>query len=321
MMAINKKSVWFLVIFVFWQVSHTNGQSNDSFGFLDSTFSTVTVAGVASTILDKESIEVQWNNTLSSFWFTTYQFNYDNFRRVSNQSRVSQFNQTLRIQYGFSNSNRWDLGLEIHYNWFRNDDFARSSPFRVFSQKNTDTGVSYNGLSGLGIRARYQPLESDPKLILQGRYSFPVGNHESLEKRLLNADLNQFEIGGTYYNAWNTSTYYFVQGTANFQFSPVRSNQILGAGFYLVKSLLNDLIYLYPGINYTFASQNQRNGGFSSKSHYVFAALGGQYTFRSNFIGYAIWQIPLLVDNGSIYSEIVRSSFTNVSLGLRFILN
>ncbi len=308
-----------LVIMIFLYGSFSlQAQSELSMGFLDSTFSLVTVGGVASSILQKDNIEVQFNNTLTSFWFRVFEFNDANFRRISNTRRISQFNQSVRLQYGFSHSGRWDLGLEAKYNWYRDDDWARSSPFRIFSQENQSTGMSYSGLSSLGVRLRVMPTADQPNWVVQGSYSFPIGNHESLKKRLLNADLNQVDIITTYYNAMNSSTYYFLQANATAQFSQARKNYIAGGSFYLVKSLWNQLVYIYPGLSYTFVSQDQKNGGAISYTHLVFAGLGGQYSFRQRFSVYAFWQVPLVIDNGSRYSEIVRPSYTNVSLGLRF---
>ena len=298
----------------------TWGQDRFSDGFLDSTFQEVTVGGLSSMILDKEGIEVQFNNTLTSFWFRTFEFNAEHFRRMSNQRRITQFNQSVRVQYGFDDNARWDLGLEIKYNWFRDDDFSRNSPFKIFSN-DTRGASNFSGLSSLGVRARFQPFYSEPKFIVQGSYSFPVGNHESLEKRMLNADLNQVDLFATYYNAWNEKTYYFLQLNTSGQFSPARTNYLLGGSSFLVLSFWNQLVYVYPGITYAFASQKQKlsSNGFTTRSHFVYGGLGGQYALRNQIILYGFWNIPLVLDNGSLYSEIVRGSFTNVSIGLRLL--
>lgn len=298
-------------------------QNQGSLSFLDSTvFEDLTVGGVASMILEKDQIEVQFNNTLTSFWFRTFEFNAENFRRQINQRRITEFNQTLRVQYGFHNEARWDLGVELKYNWFRDDDFSRNSPFKIFSKTTSGGAANYSGISGLGLRVRYKPFEADPKFIVQGTYSFPIGNHGPLSKRLLRADLNQVGLLATYYDNWNASTYYFIQANAGTQFSPERSNNILGVSSFLIKSFWNDLFFIYPGLTYSFAAQKQKSSSsnFATRSHYLYGGLGGQYAIRTDFIMYAFWNIPLILDNGSLYSEIVRGSFTSVSVGIRFIL-
>ena len=287
---------------------------------LDSTFQSITVAGIATTILAPNDLEIQFNNVFNSFWFRLYEFNAENFRRTADNRRITSFSETLRIQYGFSKDQRWDLGLETKFNWFRNDDYARSSPFRVFGNK-TETGTSYRGLAGLGVRFRAMPLSSKPNWIVQGLYSFPIGNQDKLEKRLLNADLNQFDLLTTYYEGLNEKTYYFVQANWSSQFSPQRTNHAAGAAFYLIRDLWNGLVYIYPGLSYGFVVQNQKKGGLSTYSHIVFAGLGGQYAVQNNFQLYAIWQYPLLLDNGSLFSDIIPASFTSISVGFRLTLD
>lgn len=295
-------------------------QNELSWDFLDSTFSEVAVGGVPSNILKKDGVEVQFGNTLNSYWFRTYSFNSENFRRTDNTERYTQFNQSLRVQYGFSPSGRWDLGLEARYNWFRDDDHAQSSPFRVFNNNNQASGTSYSGFSSLGLRFRGAPVASQSNWVVQASYFFPVGNHESLEKQRLNADVNNIGLITTYYDALNRSTYYFAQANGDFLFSPSRTLNVLGGSFYLVKSFWNQLVYVYPGLSYSFSSGGQKGGDFSTQSHYLFGGVGGQYSYRRKFSIYGFWQIPLITDIGSLYAEIIRPSFTSVSLGVRLLI-
>lgn len=292
-----------------------------SLSILDSTAAeALLIGGVSTNILKKDAVEVSLNNAFSTFWFVINEFNDEFFQRVDNRRRITSFNQTLRVSYGFSPSRRFDLGLEVRYNHYRDDDAARSSPLRVFQNNHPETGTSYRGLANAGLRLRYRPLDSNPGWIIQAAFAVPVSNTVGLERTLLSADVNQAELTTTYYHLLGNDTYYFVQGQAIGQFSPERRNLIGGPAFYLIKSIWSDLIFIYPGISYSLATQTQSSGGFQSTSHYVFGGLGLQYQPVRNFNLGLTYQYPLLIENGSIYAGIERSTFSNLNLSLRWMM-
>ncbi len=295
--------------------------SAQSLSILDSTAAeALLIGGVTTNILDKDDLEVSLNNSFTTFWFVINEFNDEFFQRITDRRRITSFNQTMRVSYGFSPSRRFDLGLEVRYNHYRDDDAARSTPLRVFQNNHPENGTSYRGLANAGLRLRYRPLDSDPAWIIQAAFAVPVSNTAGLERSLLNADVNQAELTSTYYRLLGNNTYYFLQGSVIGQFSPQRRNLIGGPSFYLIKSVWNNVIFVYPGLSYSIASQTQSNGGFQSTSHYVFGGLGMQYQpVRSFNIGLT-YQYPLLIENGSIFAGIERSSFSNASLSLRWMM-
>ena len=140
--------------------------------------------GISPVILAKDGVEVNFLNSMTSFWLASKEYNpLSNSTRIANWYRITRFQQLLRVNYGFSKSGRWDLGAEVQYTHSRLDDDARSSPFRVFGG-DTDSGKSYRGASLLGLRLRLAPFENLPELTLQGMAYFPINRSEELRAQL-----------------------------------------------------------------------------------------------------------------------------------------
>ncbi|MCB0658685.1 MAG: hypothetical protein KDC57_21215 [Saprospiraceae bacterium] len=305
------------ITFLFFLPSFASGQS---LGFLDTT-AQLFIGGASTYILPKDQVEVQFTNGLTSYWLAYYEFTSDNYSRIANRHRITFFQQKLRAMYGFSASQRWDLGIEANYNHYRDDDNARSSPLRVFSDAHPETGYSYRGLATLGFRFRTTPLASLPEWTVQAGYSFPVGSLSATEKRLLNSDVSTVDVLSTFFRKIGEGSYYFVQAQGLYQYSDIRLNYQASGSFFLVQRLGGGTWYLYPGVNYVWNAQSQKNGNFNNVTQIIFGGLGLQWQPRFRYSLSLVYLYPFRYDIGSPFLEVVPNSYASVSLGLRVLFN
>ena len=272
--------------------------------------------GVSPVVLQKESIEVNFINSLSSFWLAFREYVPAlNGSRIANRSRFTRLDHSLQVNYGFNNAGRWDLGAELRYAHVRLDDAARNSPLKVLGS-DTETGNSYHGLGTLGLRFRAMPFESLPELTAQASLHFPIAKDEDIREKLA-MDRTELSLLGTFYQPLNTNTYYFLQGEWRTRFSNSENGQTahaLSGGAHLIFDVYDQRIYLFPGI--TVAST--LSSKFNQLNHQLFGSIGVQYRPADSFSLFINILRPFIFDSGSLFTEWVRESYTGFSLGARY---
>lgn len=278
--------------------------------------------GISPVILAKDGIEINFLNSMASFWLAVNEYNpTSGSTRIGNRYRFTRFQQLLRVNYGFSNSGRWDLGAELQYTHSRLDDEARSSPFRVLGG-DTPGGTSHRGLSMVGLRLRMMPFDNLPELTLQGMAHFPINRNEETRAQL-GAQRTQIGLLGTFYQQLNTRTFYFLQGDWRTQLANEeldKTTHIPSLSGFLVVNVGEEMWYLFPGITYSPVLQKTGSGRFVRVNQQLLGSLGGLFQPSEAFGIMLNWQIPFILESGSSSTEWVRESFTSFTLGFRVVL-
>ena len=296
----------------------TLGQNTSSLPALDS-LPSLFLGSLSPVVLDKDHVEVNNFNALTSFWLAVQETPPDlNGAAITNRYRTTFFTSLVRVSYGFSYSKRWDLGAEFRFTRQRLDDDANNSPLNVFGS-DSPSSRTYSGLSMAGARVRYMPFRSVPELTLQGAVTFPVAKQEM--KEALKLDRTEFDFGATYYKNLNPSMYYFLQSNWLMRFAKAedeRTTHLWTASAFLVKSLFYHRVYVYPGLTYAGLFQNFSNSGFSQVNYQVLGGLGLQYQPFRIFSVSIYGQIPFILESGSATTEWVRESYSSWTLGMLF---
>ena len=278
--------------------------------------------GISPVILPKEGIEVNFVNSLTSFWVATH--NTQDFLsgiRNPNRIRFTFFDQLLQVYYGFDSNNRWDLGAQIRYTHLRLDNDAQSSPFKVLGEKElSDFGenfTAYNdrGITMAGLRFRVAPFENISNLTLQGVLDFPIAKEGQL--RDLSA-INRPELGliATYYIAMGDQLATFLQGEWRFQFSSEdskRLNYLASTSGYLIFDIVPEVLYIFPGLSYS----NTLTKSLGRTNYQLLGSLGLQLRPGQVFSIFANVQVPFIFESGNPLSEWVRESYSGLTLGVR----
>jgi len=273
---------------------------------------------ISPVILPKDGLEVTATGNLTSYWVTS-QFG----KVVLDRYRISRSENYLNLNYGFSESGRWDLGVQVRYSRLRLDENARNSPFKVFGSPDA-TGIGYQSISTVGLRVRALPFENIPEFTLQGAVHFPVA--KDMETRsFLGADRIQPELTATYFKNLSPDFYLYLQGRYLLQIANEDHDQTThfpGLSAFLVKSFLDQKLYVFPGLSWLGAyEQNYQGGRLVSEAQFVMVSLGAQVQPLSYLGVFLNAQRPLYYKSGlSFYSDLVKSSYSDWSLGLRFIL-
>jgi len=280
--------------------------------------------GVSPVVLQKDQVEISFVNSLTSFWLASREAAPDLAPSTTiNRYRFTNFDQLLRISYGFGYGGRWDLGAVLLYRHRRLDDQANSSPFRVFQGDEEPSFSQTNrGLALAGARLRVVPFAALPELTLQTSVAFPVAKEATL-RRDLGADRTQADLFATFYKPFNPRTYYFLQAGWLTQFSnqenDLATHQVSGGG-YLVQSLFDYKVYLYPGLTYAASLQGLQSGnGLRRINQQLLGGIGVQYQ-PWRVLSFSLYgQIPFILDSGSSITEWVRESYASWTLGIRAI--
>lgn len=278
--------------------------------------------GISPVILPKEGIEVNFLNSMTSFWLAVNEYNpASNSTRIGNRYRFTRFQQLLRVNYGFSASGRWDLGAELQYTHSRLDDEARSSPFRVLGG-DTESGNTFRGMSLVGLRLRFMPFASLPELTVQGMAHFPINRNEETSAQL-GAQRTQVGLLATFYQKFNTRTFYFLQGDWRTQLASSeldRTTHTPSLSGFLVFDTWEQIWYVFPGLTYSPTLQKVQGGSLVRVNQQLLGSIGGLFQPSDAFGLMLNWQIPFILESGSQQTEWVRESFSAVTLGIRVVL-
>lgn len=274
--------------------------------------------GISPVILAKDGIEVNFLNSMTSFWLASKEyFPTTNSTRIANRYRLTRFQQLLRVNYGFSKSGRWDLGAELHYTHSRLDDNARSSPLSVLGD-DSETGKSYRGISTLGVRLRMAPFDALPELTLQGMAYFPMNKEEELRAQL-GSQRTQVGLLATFYQQLNPSVFCFLQADwrtflANNELDKTTHAPSL-SGFLVFQT--TETLYLFPGMTYAPTLQAVSSGALRRVNQQLLGSIGALYQPADAFGIMLNYQVPFILESGSQSTEWVRESYTALTLGFR----
>lgn len=292
------------------------------------------VAGGSSTVLRAGQGEVIWNNSLTSYWLALHQT--DQNSPIIDRFRATQFISDIYGFYGVSESAKWDVGVHIRYTRTRIDNAASSSIFNVFKgsdnldelfEANPGATVfdqSLGDISSVGLRFRTAPLALDPKLVINGGFAVKTVTGED-KARQLAADRNSADIGLTYYKGLNQRTFYFFGGTfqAFFPSSGINDQYLFNTSinFSLIQRTLGNKWTFYPGLSYSLAFKPSQAPSETSSlirtTEFLFAFGGVQYAPNPKFNVFFTGGFPLISNVVNPRQEIVRESYSNLTLGCR----
>ncbi len=303
------------VVLSFFAATFVSGQEEDETAFV--------LAGVSPIILESGGLEVYNSSQLVSYWNQLRILDLSG-GAFSNIYRLSQFQNTTSVFYGFSVDRRWDLGIDATYARQRWDDAARTSPFEIFN----GDAINQSGLSYLGIRARVQPFASLPELTLQGGARIPMANGDEL-RRQLSADRIQINMISTFYKRMGYWTSYLLQG--GWSFSLPRSveetntempglHNLSFAGF-LAFNIWNNQLFVVPGMSYSGVFQKSaKSSRLLQRSHAVLANMVLQFQFGRAFSISLQQGYPILFESYVPNVTYNRRSFTSSALVLRLLI-
>lgn len=311
-----------IAILKFFFISLLNAQTNTSNG--DKKDLPNLYTGISTVVLQKDATELNLINSLSSFWVAFNEFDGQiEAVRVANRVRYSRADHLLRVSHGFANSGRWDLGADFYYTRVRIDDAARSSPFRVYTNRETPEGKTYSGLSAIGVQARFVPFAGLPELTLRAGLSYPLARTEALRAHL-NAQRIQLSLSGVWLNRLGPGALAFLQGDFRAYLRNPENDAALLApslGGYLLFELPGERWYIFPGLVYNTVFQQFAKGyTYRYANQQLYGSLGVLFRPADVFSVLLSGQIPFIFDSGSSRAIWVRESYTGVNLGLRFIL-
>jgi len=273
---------------------------------------------ISPVILAKDGIEASAITNLTSYWVTSKFGN-----KILDRYRISRSENYANISYGFSASRRWDLGAQIRYSKMLIDENARHSPFNVFSAPDSNV-TAFNGISSMGIRLRVSPFSTLPELTFQASINFPTARNLNT-RSYLGADRVQTDLVSTYYKNVSDNTYIYLQGRYILQIANDdngKTSHFPGISTYLVQSLINQKLFLFPGLTYLGSfQQNYKGGRLVNQSQFLMAGLGMQFQPIEKMSIFLNGQKPLYYkSSASFYSDLVRNSYSDWSLGLRVVL-
>ena len=298
---------------------------------LDSLEQNFIVNGTSSTVLRSGQGEIIWNNTLASYWLAFHERG-DN-SPILDRFRQSQFISDLYGFYGISGSGRWDIGLQLKYVRTRLDNAATSSMFKVFESQRTDLNDpdpsdptpeldnSLGGLTSIGLRFRFKPIKFHPQLVLNGGYAFSIIKDEKKQPLLL-ADRDILDLGATYYLEISRNAFFFFGGSFSVFFPSEVRNEYLyrtNFNFSIVLRTNNNKFTFYPSLSYglDFKPSEFDDQNLIRTVDFLFAYASVQYTPNAAFNIFFTAGLPLIIDLKNPQLEIVRNSYSILSLGTR----
>lgn len=281
---------------------------------------TFAFGNISPVILGRGGIEASTVQDLTSYWVTS---KYGS--RIVDRFRISRFDSNLNLQVGLDDNKRWDIGVQLKYGRIRLDENSRNSPFKVFAAADAFS-TAFNGVSAAGIRVRTTPFKNNQAFTFQGSCLVPLLKDKDT-RAALNADRVQTDLAGTYFVSLNKSNdlYLYAQGRYTLLISNQennKSNHFPGISVLLVKSFLDQTLFVFPGLSYIGSyQQNYAGGRLNKQGDFVFASLGAQVSITSGFTIFANTQRPWIYRSGvNIYSDLVKNSYSDWALGLRLVL-
>jgi hypothetical protein len=277
--------------------------------------------GVSPVVLNKDELEINLLNSLTSFWIADKQFGSStDVSKVINLYRYTRNEQLLRLTYGFSKSNRWDLAAELRFAQARFDDDAQSSPFKVLGGGSNITGINNGGFTYIGLRARFMPFEKAPELTTYATYQLNMPKDAAISNAL-DAERQQASLGATYYHQANESTYYFFQGEWNTRFPSDQKrifSHIVSGAFAMIFDVWNKKLYLYPSLSYVTNLQHLKTGGnLRQINQQLFGGAGITYQPSDSYSFILNFNIPFIFESGDQYFDWIRQSYNSFTLGIR----
>ncbi len=280
----------------------------------------VFISGISPIILSQGEVEAGLSTSLVSYWNILKGLSSENVI-INNAYRLSISQTQAQVFYGFSTSQKWDLGAELIYTARRFDDRARSSPFKVFNSDN----LNKKGLSMVGLKVRSAPVSDIPELTLQLGVRFPIANGDAL-RRELGAQRTQINLNANYLKYLNHANSYFLTAGWGFHlpFTPdaggLKNNaiHILSAGAYLSINVINQRLYLIPGLSFSGNFQKSASSGqFNNLTQAMFVDAVVQLQLRGNLNLTLQQSLPVLFESYLPLVEFERRSFSATALGLR----
>lgn len=290
------------------------------------------VGGGASQVLRAGEGEIIINNALVSHWLAFHQNGDDS--PVLDRFRQTFFATDVFGYYGLSQSGKLDVGLQLRYARTRLDNAAGSSMLKVFEKTEedpllrapTDEGAtiidsSFGGISLVGLRFRFKPILSSPEFVINGGIALSMVRDDRLMKQL-DAETDVFDVGATYYKSISSRVYYFFGGTMQVLLPTIQAKKALYQGtlnFFLIHRSRNQKLTFLPGLSYSmrFKSSVFDSHSLIKSNEFLFAMLGVQYGFNQNVMVFGNLGFPLIADAIPPQIEIVRESYSLLSLGAR----
>lgn len=281
--------------------------------------------GLSPVILERNAVEINILNNLNSYWIESKQFRPDNPTGFFvDRKRFTRAEHLLRASYGFSKNKTWDLGVELKYSQVRLDEGARSSPFRVFGNETVD-GISYRGLTAIGLRVRTMPFKNIPELTLQGTVNFPQNKRSSTEteRAQLESQSTQAGLTATYYLQLGENIYFFFQADWATRFSNdenKRTKHFPSLNSTVVIKTWNEQWFIFTGLNYGMSLQKFSDGGLCRLSQALFGSGGLFFQPTPQFSIVLSAQLPIMFESNLRSVRLVRESYSGFSLGVRSLL-
>lgn len=311
---------------------HLNGQETEQEGGLDLLDESLFVGGLSPVVLDHEEMEVNVYSSLFSSWVALHASAVQE-SQVVDRLRFSEFTTNAEVYYGFSRSNKWDLGLRLRYGNRRFDNAARSSVFDVFKTEETDnvgTDKTYTGMREIGVRVRFLPFSNIEELSVNTGFSFGKFSNAKDDDVYKLSDRNIFDLNVTYYiplNIDRSSFYYFIfNGSAAFPGSLPENKEALyntTGSFFVVQRI--GKVVVYPGLSYNITFKEPSEGSFSDASlirsgTQLLGTLGLQFQPSNSFSFNLGLSIPFLLTSTNKRQRLVRDSYSLANIGFRLLL-
>ncbi len=331
-LAVRKHLLRFIILLIVFTYKAEAQKFKYSIPGLD-TIETFIVGGGSSTVLRNGQAEIISNNTLTSYWLAFHQT--DKNSPIIDRFRRTLFNADLFAFYGVSATGRYDVGIQLKYVRSRFDNAATSSMFKVFEGESSGAADnnaifdpttfidrSFGGLGSVGLRFRAIPILSVPELVVNGGYAISTVKDE-VEQVQLGADRDIMDIGLTYFKKLNANAYYFFSGTGQIFFPSAVTDQSLyntSASFFLIQRTTNQRFTFYPGLSYSLAfrpAELDSNPSLIRTADFLFAFGGIQYAPNAKYNIFLNGGFPLIANIKNPQQQIVRESYSVVSLGFR----
>ena len=325
-----------LILFILWGILGPHHLSAQKFRYaipgLDTLERNFIVGGGASTVLRSGQTEFISNSALASYWIAFHQSGNDS--PVLDRFRQTFFSTDLFGFFGLSASGKFDVGIQARYNRTRLDNAASSSMLKVFEKTENDPQLtaptdggqtiidsSFGGISLVGLRVRFKPVLRLPGLVINGGIALSTIRNDRLSKQL-DAQTDILDIGATYYEQITPRVYYFFGASTQILLPNLEGKKTefsSSANFFLIHRSRNQKLSILPGLIYSIRYRKSEfdEHNFIRSADFLFATIGAQYSISQNVLVFANGGFPLIANSIPPQIEIVRESYSLISLGAR----